>query len=158
MYTIIDACANGGVKEGDKELVYELIDSLQIAGLDEPNKPWNRFKILKETSTDSETGEETERFVPSFHQTDAKANAENAVTYEDETSYMTFREYLDTWVQVDNGPETKGMNAILKKLEIAQKWYTEKWGLYLFQIRKEVKARQSKVNEYVRENVTIYDL
>ena len=158
MYTIIDACANGGVKEGDKELVYELIDSLQIAGLDEPNKPWNRFKILKETSTDSETGEETERFVPSFHQTDAKANAENTVTYEDETSYMTFREYLDTWVQVDNGPETKGMNAILKKLEIAQKWYTEKWGLYLFQIRKEVKARQSKVNEYVRENVTIYDL
>jgi substrate import-associated zinc metallohydrolase lipoprotein len=158
MYTIIDACANGGVKEGDKELVYELIDSLQIAGLDEPNKPWNRFKILKETSTDSETGEETERFVPSFHQTDAKANAENAVTYEDETSYMTFREYLDTWVQVDNGPETKGMNAILKKLEIAQKWYTEKWGLYLFQIRKEVKARQSKVNEYVRDNVTIYDL
>ena len=158
MYTIIDACANGGVKEGDKELVYELIDSLQIAGLDEPNKPWNRFKILKETSTDSETGEETERFVPSFHQTDAKANAENTVTYEDETSYMTFREYLDTWVQVDNGPETKGMNAILKKLEIAQKWYTEKWGLYLFQIRQEVKARQSKVNEYVRENVTIYDL
>ena len=158
MYTIIDACANGGVKEGDKELVYELIDSLQIAGLDEPNKPWNRFKILKETSTDSETGEETERFVPSFHQTDAKANAENAVTYEDETSYMTFREYLDTWVQVDNGPETKGMNAILKKLEIAQKWYTEKRGLYLFQIRKEVKARQSKVNEYVRDNVTIYDL
>jgi hypothetical protein len=50
------------------------------------------------------------------------------------------------------------MNAILKKLEIAQKWYTEKWGLYLFQIRKEVKARQSKVNEYVRDNVTIYDL
>ena len=80
------------------------------------------------------------------------------MTYEDETSYMTFREYLDTWVQVDNGPETKGMNAILKKLEIAQKWYTEKWGLYLFQIRKEVKARQSKVNEYVRDNVTIYDL
>ena len=118
---------------------------------------------MKETKVDSETGEETERFVPSFHRTDAELSAtkedpEIKIKYDDETSTMTFREYLDTWVQVDNGPETKGMNAILKKLEIAQKWYTEKWGLYLFQIRKEVKARQSKVNEYVRDNVTIYDL
>ena len=50
MYTIIDACANGGVKAGDKERIYALIDSLGIQDLDTPGKPWNKFKILKETS------------------------------------------------------------------------------------------------------------
>ena len=158
MYTIIDACANGGVKEGDKELVYTLIDSLEIAGLDDSNKPWNKFKILKETCVDSETGEESERFVPDFHQKDAREHTENTLTYETVEEFTSFRDYLDNWVQTNNSAETNGMNAILKKLEIATKWYTEKWGLHLFEIRKEVKARQSKINDYVREEVTIYDL
>ena len=155
MYTIIDACANGGVKEGDKERVYELIDSLEIAGLDDPKKPWNRFKIRKETAVNSETDEEEVRFVPNFHESDSKANPKEGftVTYEDETGYMTFREYLDNWVVADNGTESKGMNAILKKMEVATKWYTEKWGLYLFKIRKEVKSRQAGLNDHVKEHI-----
>ena len=51
-----------------------------------------------------------------------------------------------------------GINAILKKLQIAQKWYKEKWGLDLFKIRNEVRLRQDKVNDFVKDNVTIYDL
>ena len=46
---------------------------------------------------------------------------------------------------------------ILKKLDIATKWYTEKWGLYLYQIRREVRKRQNNINDYVRQNVTVYD-
>ena len=151
MYAIIDACANGGVKEGDKERVYDLIDSLDISGLDDPAKPWNNFTIRKETSVDSETGDKSERFVPDFHEKDAKAKAENSVTYETVKKFTSFRDYLDNWVETDNTGSTCGMNAILKKLDIATKWYTEKWGLYLFQLRKEVKQRQSVVNDYVKD-------
>ena len=158
MYAIIDACANGGVKEGDKERVYTLIDSLQIEGLDDPAKPWNNFTLKKETTVNSDTGEKSERFVPDFHERDAKAKADgNAPTYETVKKFTSFRDYLDNWVETDNGTSTSGMNAILKKLDIATKWYTEKWGLYLFQLRKEVKARQSKVNEYVRDEVKFFE-
>lgn len=158
MYTIIDACANGGVKEGDKERVYELIDSLQIEGLDNPNKPWNNFTLKKETSVDSETGEETERFVPDFHEKDAKLHSENSLTYVVEKKFTSFRDYLDNWVEIDSSSETGGMNALLKKLDIATEWYTSQWGLHLFELRKEVKQRQSEINDYIRDNVTIYEL
>lgn len=158
MYAIIDACANGGVKEGDKERVYELIDSLDISGLDDPAKPWNNFTIKKETAVNDETGETTERFVPDFHEADSKKKSENAVTYETVKAFTSFRDYLDNWVETDNSTDCCGINAILKKLDIATKWYTEKWGLYLFQLRREVKERQSKINDYVRDEVIFYDL
>lgn len=158
MYAIIDACCNGGVKEGDKERIYELIDSLDIQGLDDSNKPWNNFTIKKETSVDSETEEETERFVPDFHERDARSHSENTLTYTVEKKFTSFRDFLDNWVEIDNGSTTGGINAILKKIDIATEWYTEKWGLHLFELRKEVKQRQSQINEYVRDNVTIYEL
>ncbi len=160
MNTIIDACANGGLKDGDKKRVYDLIDSLDIQGLDDPTKPWNKFRIMKETCVDSETGEETERFVPDFHVTDARSHQEDTQTlkYEEVKSFTSFRDYLDGWAVIDNNRDSEGMNAILKKFELATKWYTEKWGLHLFEIRKEVKARQNNINTFVRDNVTIYDL
>ena len=158
MYAIIDACANGGVKEGDKERIYELIDSLEIIGLDDPAMPWNNFSIKKETYVDSETGEEMERFVPSFHEKDAIAHSDYTLNYEVVKKFTSFRDYLDNWVEVDNASTTSGMNAILKKLEIATKWYTEKWGLYLFKLRKEVRERQNKLNDFVNDEVTIYEL
>ena len=157
MYTIIDACANGGVKEGDKERIYEFIDSLEIEGLDDPSKPWNKFTIMKEKAVDSETGEETERFVPNFHERDAKDHAEKTVTYTKEKEFTSFRDYLDNWVEIDTSSETGGMNAILKKYDIATEWYTSQWGLHLFEIRREVRQRQNKVNDFVRDNVTIYE-
>ena len=157
MYTIIDACANGGVKEGDKERIYEFIDSLEIEGLDDPSKPWNKFTIMKEKAVDSETGEETERFAPDFHERDAKDHVEKTVTYTKEKEFTSFRDYLDNWVEIDTSSETGGMNAILKKYDIATEWYTSQWGLHLFEIRREVRQRQNKVNDFVRDNVTIYE-
>ena len=162
MYTIIDACANGGVKEGDKERIYTLIDSLEIQGLDVPTKPWNKFTIKKETVVSKETGETTERFVPDFHVADAQEERESndnedKVTYVDEKTFTSFRDYLDNWVKVDNGAAPKGMNAILKKLDIATKWYTGKWGLYLFALRREVGQRQKNLNIWTQDNVTFFD-
>ena len=159
MNTIIDACSNRGVK--DKEKIYEFIDSLGIEGLDDLSKPWNNFTIYKEIATDRDTGEKTERFVPSFHQADARLQASNnrkTVKYEKEKDFTSFRDFLDNWVTIENGEKVEGMNAILAKIEIAAKWYTENWGLHLYDIRREVRQRQNTINDYVRHNVTIYEL
>ncbi|MCH5310768.1 MAG: hypothetical protein J1E57_02240 [Prevotella sp.] len=159
MTTIIDACVNGGVKDGDKERIYTLIDSLEIKGLDEPGKIWNKFTIYKEQARNEETGkyEDTGRFVPSFHQADAKQQSEVALNFVEEAKFTSFRDFLDKWVEIDYSENNGGINAILKKIDIATKWYTDNWGLYLYQIRREVRERQDKVNDFVRENVTIYD-
>ena len=162
MYTIIDACANGGVKAGDKERVYTLIDSLKIKDLDVPTKPWNKFTIKKEITESKETGEKTERYVPDFHVADAKQQrsqnqSEDKVTYEDVQTFTSFRDYLDNWVEVDNGASSNGMNAILKKLDIATKWYTNKWGLHLYELRQEVGKRQQEINTWANANVTYFD-
>lgn len=162
MYTIIDACANGGVKVGDKQRVYTLIDSLQIRGLDDPSKPWNNFKIRKETATDPSSGEVTTRFVPSFHENDAKQSNQMkgvslTLAYEDVEKFTSFRDYLDRWVQTDQSNETSGINAILNKLDIARRWYTAEWGLHLYALREEVRQRQYAINDYVRDNVVLFD-
>ena len=49
--------------------------------------------------------------------------------------------------------------AILKKLDIATEWYTDRWGLHLFELRKEVKLRQQNINNYLHsDKVVIYDV
>ncbi len=160
MNTIIDACANGGLKDGDKEQIYTLIDSLEIQGLDDPKSPWNNFSIYKESALNSETNkyEETGRFVPSFHRSDATEHAETTLRFDKVADFTSFRNFLDNWVEIDASENTASMNAILKKIDIATKWYTEKWGLHLYQVRREVRKRQNNINDYVRQNVTIYDL
>lgn len=160
MTTIIEACLNGGVKAGDKEAVYELIDSLGIRDFDNPNKVWNNFSIYKESSKADNEKEYTEtgRYVPDFHLSEAREKSEATLKFEKVANFTSFRDYLDTWVKDDVEDKAAGINAILKKLQIAQKWYKEKWGLDLFKIRNEVRLRQDKVNDFVKDNVTIYDL
>lgn len=161
MYTIIDACSNGGLKNGDKEQVYTLIDSLEIGGVDEPGKPWNKFSIYEESVVSSETGDEVKRYVPSFHINDAKIKyaekGEATPTYTKVADFTSFRDYLN-WAEGKSTDEIGGMNAILKKIDIATKWYTTNWGLHLYEIRREVRKRQDNINEYTRNNVVIYDL
>lgn len=159
MTCIIDACANGGVKDGDKERIYTLIDSLEIQDFTDANKVWNNFTLYKEQAQNEETGkyEDTGRFVPGFHRTDATTQSEVALRFVEEAKFTSFRDFLDKWVQIDYSESNGGINAILKKIDIATKWYTDNWGLYLFEIRREVRQRQNDVNKFVRENVTIYD-
>ena len=162
MHAIISACANGHVKSGDKEAVYELIDSLEIQGLDDASKNWNKFTLYKEMLQNTETKqfEETGRYIPSFHQRDVREKAaadDKVLRFDKVKDFTSFRDFLDNWVTVDNSSDVGGINALLKKYDIATKWYTEKWGLYLFRIRHDVRERQNNINEYVRDNVTIYD-
>ena len=50
------------------------------------------------------------------------------------------------------------MNAILKKMDIATEWYTDRWGLHVFELRKEVRQRQNAINDYLHSSqVVIYD-
>ena len=51
-----------------------------------------------------------------------------------------------------------GINSLLKKLDIATKWYKENWGLYAFTLRREVGDRQAKINDFLKDEVTIYEL
>lgn len=158
MTTIIDAWANSKVKDEDR--VMELIDSLEIEGLDAPDKVWNNFTLFKETSRNTETSDVTYRYVPSFHQSDARLHAgDKTLTYEKVQEFKSFREFLK-WKPADgdNVELNEGINAIFKKIDIATKWYTENWGLHLYEIRREVRKRQNEVNDYVRNNVTIYKL
>ena len=158
MTTIIDAWANSEVK--DEERVMVLIDSLEIGGLDDSDKIWNNFSIYLEAATSSETGDVTYRYVPSFHQADARQQADDrTLKYTKVKDFKSFRDFLK-W---EPNPEDKvtmdeGISAILKKIDIATKWYTENWGLHLYEIRREVRKRQNGVNDYVRNNVTIYKL
>lgn len=168
MTCLVDACLNGGVKEGDKERLYTFIDSLGI-NIDDPkfaNAPWNKFAIYKEEEQNSDTKqwEETGRYVAEFHVSDAKSQAAGAYPARSlrhktlVTKITSFRQFVDSWVQYDTEAETRGLNAILKKYEIATKWYTENWGLYLFSMRQEVRERQDNINEYLNSGkVVIYD-
>lgn len=162
MHTLIDACANGGVKDGDKEQVYELIQDLEIDGLDDPAKSWNNFTLYEEESQDDKgQWSSTGRIVPSFHLADSRQQAaasDLTVRYTKKVgTFTSFRSFLDNWVQIDNGDEPGGMNAILKKIDIANKWYTERWNIHLYDIRREVRQRQTNLNVWTRDNVTIFD-
>lgn len=158
MTTIIDAWANSKVR--DEERLNELIDSLEIGGVDDPSKPWNNFTIYKETAHHTETGDVTYRYVPDFHQSDAREHAEDkTLTYQKVMEFKSFREFLKWEPDVaDNVEMDEGINAIFKKIDIATKWYTENYGLHLYEIRREVRKRQNSVNDYVRNNVTIFTL
>jgi len=156
MNTIIDACLNTGISE--KQKVYDLIDSLEIAGLDDPSKPWNNFTIKKELQLNEETDkyEETGRYITSFHETDCRSHAEGTMRYDKVQDFTSFRTFLNSWVP-ETGEPSEGINAILTKIEMAKKWHSERWGLGLFQLRREVRQRQNDINNWVKNNVTLYE-
>lgn len=169
MNTIIEGCLNGGVKAGDKELIYALIDSLEIDNFDDPNKHWNNFSIFEETYKNSETGEASHsRYILDTHLEDSQSHLKSNLTDDEykkyqgynvpDTTFTSFRDFLDKWVTYDTSDEIKGINAMLKKIDIASKWYTENYGIHLFTIRREVDARQKAINDYINsDECIIYD-
>lgn len=166
MNRIISACCKG-MRQGDKEEVKVLVDSLQIPDFDNREKPWNHFTLYKQTSefnTNSNEYEDTEVYVLEAHlnrATEYNSKSGSNVSkykYEKFRTFNTFDEFL-TWVEYTKDDEVDGINALLKKINIATEWYTERWGLHAFELRNEVRYRQDHINEWIHsDDVTIYDL
>ena len=73
-------------------------------------------------------------------------------------TFTSFKDDFLPWCTYTKSDKIEGINAILKKIDIATDWYTLNWGLYIFKIRDEVRDRQNKINDYIKDHVTIYDL
>ena len=166
MNRIINA-ASMGVRQGDKEDILELIDSLEI-DLNAPNSHWNDFTLYEESEYNDETGEyeSTERYVLDEHRLiggDYQVVNKEATAYVAQYKYKMFRKFTSfeddflPWVSISSDEKLTGINAMLKKIDIATKWYTENWGLHAFELRHEVNERQDNINDYLKE-ITIYDL
>lgn len=166
MNRLINACCKG-MRQGDKEEVLVLIDSLAIPNFDDPTMPWNNFKLLKQTHVFNENTNEYDeevRYVLADHRsTQSVYNAKTGkgvakYKYEDFRTFTSFKNDFLPWVSYTTADEIEGINAILKKINIATQWYTENWGLHIFEIREEVRQRQNKINDYIQNEVTIFDL
>ena len=163
MNRIINA-SSMGVRQGDKENILELIDSLEI-DIDDPNGHWNNFSLYEETEYNDETGEyePTERYVLDEHRLSALVVNKEATAYVTQYKYKKLRDFTSfkddflPWVTISSDEELTGINSLLKKIDIATKWYTENWGLHAFELHHEVQERQNRINDYLKE-ITIYDL
>jgi substrate import-associated zinc metallohydrolase lipoprotein len=153
MTRIVDACMNG-VRNGDKDEILAFIDSLEVRDVDDPSKKWNNFDIYRETDEDG-----SYRYVPCFKsKIAAEAFYSSSCTYDLVKHISNFKsDFLNDWVTVSSADDLAGMNAILKKVDISTKWYTEKWGLYAYTVRREVRERQDSINSYLRDNLIIFD-
>ena len=166
MNRIIESCCKG-MRQGDKEEVLVLIDSLKIQNFDDPKMPWNHFTIYKQTkefNTNTNEYDETNRYVLDAHRSTAveynsKAGRNVAkYVYENYRTFTSFRDFLN-WVEYTTDDEVDGINALLKKINIATDWYTDRWGLFAFTLREEVRYRQNHINEWIKsDDVKIYDL
>lgn len=164
MNRIINACTVG-VRQGDKEEILTLVDSLGI-DVDQPNTPWNNFTIYKIAKYDENTGEyvdQKEWAIGDHRSSERTVNVEstayvNLYRYFDPISFTSFRDFL-AWVPISTDDQVAGINAIIKKINIATEWYTDRWGLHAFELRQEVRERQDNIDNYLHSDaVTIYDL
>ena len=166
MNRLINACCKG-MRQGDKEEVVAFIDSLAIPNFDDATKPWNKFTLWKQTQAFNENTNEYEDevgYVLEAHRsTETAYNAKTGKSvpkykYEKFRTFTSFKDDFLPWVEYTSADAIEGINAILKKINIATQWYTENWGLHIFQIRAEVRDRQNKINDYIKNEVTIYEL
>ena len=170
MNRIINAAAMG-VRQGDKEDMLKLIDSLEI-NLDDPKGHWNKFTLYKKSVYNDVTGEyePTDSITLDEHRLlGNSATHENQVVNKDATAYVdhfkydklrdftSFKDDFLPWVKISTDESLTGINSLMKKMDIATKWYTEKWGLYAFTLRREVRERQNAINDFLND-VTIYEL
>lgn len=164
MNRIIDACLPG-VRAGDKEQLLTLIDSLGI-DVDKADAPWNNILIYQESKYDENTGtyNTTGRYVlDQFRSNESTINlAKTAYVpvyrYTNPLTFKSFTKEFLPWVAISTDENVAGINAILKKIDIATEWYTDRWGLHVFELRQEVRVRQDAINDYLQSSeVVIYD-
>lgn len=163
MMRIISASAPG-FRSGDKEQVLELINKLGI-DKNKPNTHWNDFSLYSEAEYSQETGnyEPGERIVLDVHRSSEKVVNKDYTAevprfkYTELKKFTSFDEFLN-WVPVTTKESIAGINSMLKKISIATKWHKERWKLDTFTLREEVRQRQNKINDYLKNEVTIYEL
>ena len=158
MTRIVNACLNG-VRDGDKERIWALIDSLQIEDIDDPDKRWNDITLLREldASNDNAYVRTITRWLQNG--TDdaySEYRSEGNYKYEELKSYTSFRDYMND-VEISNSDTLAGMSSILTKIDIATEWYTDEWGLDIYQMREEVDRRQKAINDFL-QTVTLFTL
>ena len=163
MMRIINACAPG-FRQGDKEEVLEFIEKLGI-DKDKPGTHWNNFTLYSETEYSSETGtyEPSGRIVLDVHRSSETVINKEYTAYVSRFRYTELQKFTSfdaflNWVTVTSNESITGINAMLKKVSIATAWHKEKWGLDTFTIREEVRQRQNAINDYLKNEVTIYEL
>ena len=164
MNRLIDASL-AGMRAGDKEELLTFIDSLGIDA-NKAGAPWNNILIYEESKYNEATGtyDATGRYVlDAFRSTETTINlAKTAYVpvyrYTNPVTFKSFGEFL-SWVPIATTDDTvAGINAILKKISIATEWYTDRWGLHIFELRQEVRNRQDTINDYLHSpSVMIYD-
>jgi len=167
MHRIIAASING-VRSGDAALIENLVDSLNIQDINNPNAHWNDFTVYKESKYNSEEDkyEDTGNFVLDIYRSkssiysNARGQYIKEYNYTKERSYTSFLNDFLPNLSVKTEKEVAGINAILKKIEIATQWYTDKWKFNIYDIRREVSERQKNINDYIfdESKVQIYSL
>lgn len=164
MMRIINACASGW-RTGDKEEVVKLINNLGI-DMNKADAHWNNFKLYDEVEYNSETGlyEPNGRVVLDNHRNNSTTvlNKEGnkyvlKYNYNEKKVFTSFNDFLN-WVPAASGDDVAGINAMLKKISIATTWHKERWGLDTFVLRKEVSDRQKNLGDYLKNNVTIFEI
>lgn len=160
-YHLADCVSKNNKDSDEKSYKY----GVQIQDPNNPDK-----KIIKEGVptnywTKEEADEENEKHLIADTKGREPGTEGYKTTYEkgykakkefDDKDAMTFEEFINS-LEDDNSGEVRGMEGFQKKLDIATKWYTEEWGLYLFKMRAEVRERQNNLNNYIK-GITIYKL
>ena len=85
----------------------------------------------------------------------------DAAKRNDDKSPVSFKQLVEKLINAGFtfSVSTPGVNAIIKKINIATEWYTDRWGLHAFELRQEVRERQNAINEYLHsEDMVVYDL
>lgn len=154
---ITNACLNG-VRKGDKERIYTLLDSLNIDITDKTAK-WNKIRVERELDLDNDSA--FVRYVTSrIHSGNDNAYSqkmeEHRYAYVKYKDYTSFSDYMDD-VKESTADTLAGMNAILEKIDIATEWYTEKWDLHIYALREEVRQRQNNINNFLRDSVVYFE-
>lgn len=170
MMRIINACSPG-FRSGDKEAVLELVSNLGIDP-DQPGVHWNNFSLYDELeyNTESRTYEPNDNIYLDVHRRLGNSATHQYQIYDFESgryvnqydyklkkTFTSFRDFLD-WVKVTSDESITGINAMMKKISIATAWHNERWGLETFKLRQEVRERQNDINNYLKNEVTIYPL
>ncbi len=155
-----------GVRAGDKEQILTLVDSLGIDP-DKADAHWNNFTIYEESKYNEIEGtyDPTGRYVlDRFRSSEQTVNVAKTAyvavyRYSNPKQFHSFRNEFLPWVSISSDDSVAGINAILKKIDIATEWYTDRWGLHVFELRKEVRERQDNINTYLHsDEVEIYKL